>query len=221
MSSLNRSTTTLILNNPSSNLLCVFFETTCSQVQKELYRRAGVLWMRIKWKPLISPAQRKLKHQDNLGGLNWWLISKSVSSCCLSLFPAVFPKEVKSLSSAGHGTVILCSVGNACSPTVLGWWCFFLPYKSLVSWDAWLGRVESTGSRAPLCVCSEGFAARMPTQFASSFLFQQSTQRSKCIKNTSSPFSLFMASEEAFWAKFPTFSWIQSKLRHCIDQTQP
>lgn len=96
-----------------------------------------MLWPEGKVKTTDQSSSKETQATGQRGGLSWWLISKSVSGCCFSLFLAVFPKEVKnSLSSAGHGTVILCSVGNACSPTVLGCWCLFLPYKSLVSWDA-------------------------------------------------------------------------------------
>lgn len=109
---------------------------------------------------------------------------------------------------------MLCSTGNACSPTVLGWWCLFLPYKSLVSWDAWLGLVESTGSRAPLRVCSEGFAARMPSH---SLLLPSSSSRvlrgvsvSKVAPHLS---SLFLASEAALGTKFTTFSWFPEQIK--------
>lgn len=81
----------------------------------ELHRRQfRVLWHEDKVKTkklfLISAAQRKLKQQDNLGGLSWWSMSKSVSGCCLSLFPLVFPKEVKNKSFISMGMELRCSV---------------------------------------------------------------------------------------------------------------
>lgn len=109
---------------------------------------------------------------------------------------------------------MLCSMGNACSPTVLGWWCLFLPYKSLVRWDAWLGLVESTGSRAPLRVCSEGFAARMPSHSlplpSSSSRVLRGVSVSKVAPHLS---SLFLASEAALGTKFTTFSWFPEQIK--------
>lgn len=211
---------TLILKNISSKPLCAFFEITCSQVQMELHRRQfRVLWHEDKVKTkklfLISAAQRKLKQQDNLGG---WAGGRFPSLSQAVAYPSFWQSFLRKwkivFHQHGHGTVILCSVGNACSPSVLGWWCLFLPYKSLVSWDAWLGLVESTGSRAPLRVCSEGFAARMPSH---SLLLPSSSSRVLRGVSVSKvpPYlsSLFLATEAAFGTKFTTFSWFPEQIK--------
>lgn len=116
----------------------------------------GMLWHEGK---VETKDQSRSKETQATGQPGGWAGGWSQSLSQAIVYPSFWQSFLRKWKIVFHWQSMelwfSCSVGNACSPTVLGCWCLFLPYKSLVSWDAWLGCVESSGSRAPLCVCSK------------------------------------------------------------------
>lgn len=127
----------------------------------------------------------------------------------------VFPKEVKnSLSSAGQGAVILCSVGMPAHQLCWGAGVFFFLISPLLvempDLDVWA--LQGAGHH---CV----FALKALLQGCQLTSLRLPSSSSRVLRGVSvskvPPHlpSLFLASEEAFWTKFPTFSWLLEQIK--------